>query len=269
MEHRSPRLCESVAAGIALVGDPTPPGRVRFGFSTRLGGVSEPPFDSLNLGLAQGDDPRAVAENRRRLLAALGAEAHGGALLCPRQVHGTAVVCLTEPSPEALAEARRSAEAGVDACCVCVPEVPVLLNFADCVPVVLVAPQGFAVVHSGWKGTLAAIAAKALGTLGELSATPVAEIACYVGPHIQEADYEVSAELAARFVARFGRDVSADGRHLSLARCVRHALLEAGASPTMIAISTDSTAAMPERYFSHRRDGEPTGRQGAMAWLAR
>ncbi len=254
-------------AGLGLIGDVSRPSGVTLAFSGRLGGVSTGPYASLNIGCRVGDDERAVAENRRILLAALGGAELADRLVNPKQVHGTTVLSLTDPSEAALEAFRATAEEGADALCVTVPRVPVLLGFADCVPVILVAPGGFAVVHSGWKGTIAKIGALALAELCSVSSCAPGDVRAYVGPHIQGADYEVSPELLAEFVETFGPEVAVDERHLALARAVEATLTAAGVGEESICICEDSTASAPDLYFSHRRDGV-CGRQGAIAWLA-
>ena len=133
---------------------------VRFAFTERAGGVSEDAYSSLNLGSHVGDDPFAVQENRRRALEALGAAECEHNLLVPNQVHGDHVVTVTSNGADDLENIREQIAEGCDAIVCMAREVPVMLCFADCVPVVLVAPGGFAVVHSGWKGTIARISAK-------------------------------------------------------------------------------------------------------------
>ena len=176
--------------GVTLVGA-TAHG-VTFGFTERTGGVSAAPYASLNLGSHVGDDPAAVEETRRRVLAALDAEELLLRLLVPNQVHGDHVACVRSPDPEALDELRRELASGTDAVVCITPDVPVMLCFADCVPVILVCPGGFAVVHSGWKGTYARIAARAAGVLAhEVGVSPRA-IEAFIGPHIRGDEYEVS-----------------------------------------------------------------------------
>ncbi len=264
----NPQLGAVGAPELELLGDASRPFGVALAFSGRVGGVSGGPYRSLNIGNRVGDDPACVARNRRILLEALGAGALEDALVNPKQVHGTTVLSLTDPSQAALAAFREEAEAGADALCVSVPGVPVLLGFADCVPVVLACEGGFAVVHSGWRGTLACIAEKALLELTRITGTEPREVRAYLGPHIQAADYEVSAELLDRFVGEFGPGVAAGERHLSLARAITCALTSAGMPEAHICASEISTFSEPERYFSHRRDGAPSGRQGAIAWLS-
>ena len=150
--------CES--NGVTLLADAERPCGVTLAFTERTGGVSAAPYASLNLGDACGDRAEDVAANRRRALDAIGAGACAERLVNPRQVHGDEVVVVREGTDAAVAAARRQAREGADAVVCLATDVPVLLCYADCVPVVLVAPGGFAVVHSGWRGTDARIAAK-------------------------------------------------------------------------------------------------------------
>lgn len=256
-------LTRYVSRGVTLVGDQSVPGGVTFAFTERGGGVSDGPYASLNLGDACGDKPANVAENRRRALAAVGAEGLLGSLVNPRQVHGDKVVVIR---PDAdVAAARDEARQGADAVVVTAREVPVLLCFADCVPVVIVAPGAFAVAHSGWRGTAAKISAKAARILAREAGVPTSELVAYVGPHIAGVDYEVSEELAARFSAQFGEHVLVSPRHLELGRAVADALVEAGLSPEAVVDCGISTATSTERFFSYRASGGTCGRHGAVA----
>ena len=149
--------------GVTLVEGAT--SDVRFAFTERTGGVSEDAYSSLNLGSHVGDDPFAVQENRRRALEAMGATECEHNLLVPNQVHGDHIVTVTSNGADDLEAVREQIAEGCDAIVCTAHDVPVLLCFADCVPVVLVAPSGFAVVHSGWKGTIARISAKRFAML--------------------------------------------------------------------------------------------------------
>lgn len=113
---------------------------VRFAFTERAGGVSEDAYSSLNLGSHVGDDPFAVQENRRRALEAMGAAECEHNLLVPNQVHGDHVVTVTSNGADDLENIREQIAEGCDAIVCMAREVPVMLCFADCVPVVLVAP---------------------------------------------------------------------------------------------------------------------------------
>lgn len=262
-----PSLSEHRVGGVTLLTDAEVPGGVAFAFTERSGGVSAAPYESLNLGASCGDDPARVAENRRRVLAALGAEGLLPRLLSPRQVHGDHVVVVRDGCERALLAAREEAALGADAVVCTVPDVPVLLCFADCVPVVLVAPGGFAVVHSGWRGTIARICAKAARTLVAEAGCDPSEVVAYVGPHVRGADYEVSEELLERFVGEFGEGARFSPRHLDLSFAVGAALAEAGVEPGNVAWCEASTVSSTDRFYSFRAEGGTCGRHAAVALL--
>lgn len=243
-------------------------GDVRFAFTERGGGVSRAPFASLNLGAHVGDDPAAVGENRRRVLAALGAEADLARLLVPNQVHGDRVVTVSDAADDTLGRVREAIAEGADAIVCVAARVPVLLCFADCVPVVLTCPGGFAVVHSGWKGTYAGIAGKAARALARAAACDPGEIDAYIGPHILGDEYEVSVELMERFAARFEGIDAASGRLLDLSRAIRCSLAEAGVAPERVFDPGLSTVRRNDRFFSYRAEGGTCGRHGTIAYMA-
>lgn len=264
----TPHLTRYASHGVTLLGDTRRPSGVTLAFTERTGGFSKKPYDSLNLGDACGDDAATVAANRRLLLKALGAEGLEERLVNPLQVHGSDVLVVSDGSEAAVAKAQSDAREGVDAIVCTVADVPVLLCYADCVPVVLVAPGGFAVIHSGWRGTIARICAKALRKLTDAVGCDASEVLCYVGPHISAADYEVSATLAERFVGEFGHDVVSGDNHLDLGLAVRQALVDAGARAEAIYDECPSTASTTARFFSYRAEGGTCGRIGAIAVMA-
>ena len=260
-----PSLERYQSGEVTLLSDARVAGGVTFAFTERTGGVSEAPYASLNLGDACGDDPGRVAENRRRALGAIGADGLADRLVTPRQVHGDKVVRVASGDDGAVRAAAREAREGADAV-VCTAEcVPVLLCFADCVPVVLICPGGFAVVHSGWRGTMARIVAKAARALAEQAGADAGEIRAYVGPHVLARDYEVSEELAARFAAEFGPDVIVGERNLDLSAALAATLAEAGVGEGAVAWCEDSTASTTPRFFSYRAEEGTCGRHGALA----
>lgn len=254
-----------VSNGVALDTDRTAAGSgVTFCFTERTGGVSQEPYSSLNLGAKGGDDPARVHENRRRVLAALGAEDLLDALVIPAQVHGDTVAVITDPAAPLAPEIASGADAVVCSAC----NVPVMLLFADCVPVVLVAPGAFAVAHSGWRGTLAGIAGKTARIVAQTAGCSVADVAAYIGPHISADAYEVSQDLLDRFTERFGRCAcGARERHLSLESCVRASLVEAGVPGARVVDSGLCTASLTNRFFSHRAEHGSTGRHAAVAFM--
>ena len=255
------------SCGVTLLGDLSRPCGVTFAFTERTGGVSKGQFSSLNLGDACGDDPADVAENRRRLLCAVGAGGLLDRLVNPRQVHGDRIVSVTSASDEAVERSRLEAREGADAVVCTVADVPVLLCFADCVPVVVAQPGGFAVAHSGWRGTIARIAAKATLELSRVTGSDPAASVAYIGPHIAGEDYEVSEELLTRFVDEFGEKVALPGRRLDLACAIGLALADVGVDPQNVVDSRVSTPRSTDRFYSYRAEGGSCGRHGAIALM--
>lgn len=221
----------------------------RIAFTDRHGGVSEPPFDTANLGLATGDDPAAVAENRRRVAQALGGDAGDpGRWAWARQVHGGDAV---EPAGPG-----RAGDA--DALVTSAPGLPLLVLVADCAPVALVAGGTIAAVHVGWRGLLAGIVPAAVELGRRRGEGPVRAV---VGPCISATHYEFGARELHQLMRRFGPAVAgrtANGAAaLDLRAAVRAALDEAGVGDhTDIDLCTYAS----DSHFSHRRDGV-TGRQ--------
>ncbi|MGI9116779.1 MAG: polyphenol oxidase family protein [Gaiellales bacterium] len=226
-------------------------------FTSRRGGVSVGPFASLNLGFTTGDDRAAVAENRRRLCAAVGADPLR--TVQNHQVHGSAVR-VAEPMPGGYldpqgdlpqADALITREAGL----------ALVALSADCVPIVIGALDGsaLAVVHAGWKGLVAGVVEAAVQTLGE------GACAAAVGPCAGPIAYEVGDDVAGQLRDRFGERAAAGGT-ADLAACAGAALMRAGVSPDAIEIAGLCTITDADTFFSYRRDGERTGRQGVIAY---
>jgi YfiH family protein len=238
----------------------------RAAFSTRLGGVSEPPFDSLNLGILTDDDPEAVAENRQRLASALGYEPEQ--IVFALQVHGTRLLHHRERVHTATAQSRGSfrtvsdrkepRDGGIveaDGHVVTEPGLVPLVFVADCLPVALYGPGGLALVHAGWRGL-------AGGIVGAAAEAIEAE-AAVIGPGIGPCCYEVGEEVLDAF-AGLGDGVAA-GRMLDLPVVARRLLATAGVS--QVESAGLCTSCEQELFFSHRRDNGRTGRQAGIAWI--
>ena len=224
----------------------------RAAFSARLGGVSEQPFASLNLGILTGDQRERVSENRSRLAASLGLDPRD--VLMGLQVHGSRLAhhgARQEPGPYAtpgspLPEADGHATQR--------PGLAPLVLVADCLPVALSGSRGVAMLHCGWRGLAAGIVAQGVEAVEARAAA--------IGPGIGPCCYEVGEEVLARF-APLGDGV-ARGRMLDLAEVARRQLREAGVVDTSAAGVCTSCEA--ELFFSHRRDGERSGRQAGLVW---
>jgi YfiH family protein len=215
-------------------------------FTTRVGGVSEGPYASLNLGRLTRDPPEHVDENRRRACAELDAAVDD--LAFNRQVHSTVVHRAT-----AGARGREGDGLWTDE-----PHVPLLAFAADCVPIAVARTGGeraLAVLHAGWRGLADGIVAAGVRALGGGPAAAV------VGPAIGPCCYEVGPEVAERFDA----DLTRDGR-LDLWAAAERQLRAAGVA-TVERVDL-CTACHPELFFSHRRDRGVTGRQGVIGYVA-
>jgi len=225
----------------------------RAAFSTRLGGISGEPFDSLNLGALTDDATDSVIENRRRLATALDFEP--GGVLVGRQVHGAELVAHTErqrPSPFAEPGAELPE---VDGHLTAEPGLTPLVFVADCLPVALAGPGGVAMLHCGWRGLAAGILAGGTEAVGATHAA--------IGPGIGRCCYEVGEEVLGAF-AGLGKGISS-GRMLDLPEVAHRLLHETGVGS--VEFSGLCTSCESELFFSHRRDAGRTGRQAGIAWI--
>ena len=231
------------------------PANVRALVTTRAGGVSAAPWAGLNLGLHVGDDPAAVAENRRRLRACLPAEP-----VWLHQVHGTTCI--------AAAQAPRGAQA--DAAWTDVPGVVCAVLTADCLPVFFCDAAGarVAVAHAGWRGLLDGVLES---TVASLRAAGAQELMAWIGPGIGPQAFEVGGEVRDAYLAHDTDAAAAfvrrdNGRWLAdLPQLATQRLRSAGLR--RIATTVVCTYGDAERFYSYRRDGV-TGRMASCIWLA-
>ncbi len=233
----------------------------RAAFSTRLGGVSGPPFDTLNLGMSTNDDPAAVWRNRRGFAAAAGVAAVD--LVVPGQVHGTTISEVGGGERGRGARQRDDVVAGTDGLLTREARVPLFVSFADCVPVVLVAGTpacAVALVHAGWRGMLAGIVSQAARAIGACGA-PAAAV---IGPSIGPCCFAVSPDVGGQFEAAFP-GTWRDGR-VDLWEVARRQLAGGGFAAADV-VSSELCTCHDEQFFSHRRAHGATGRQAAIAWI--
>lgn len=241
-------------------------------FSARTGGASAPPWGSLDLAGHTGDDSAAVDENRRRLLGAVGLDA--SRLVTAEQVHGDHVVEVDEHDAGAGARIAtgRAPVPGADGLLTTAPGVPLLMMYADCVPVVIVAEGGrraVSVVHAGWRGALAGIPGLAAAKAAAAAGVRSDGLTAYVGSCVCASHYEVSEDLASAFHERYAsssRSVSilAAPPRVDLATAVMASLEEAGLTPERVATLGMCTVEEPALFYSYRAEGL-TGRHGALA----
>ena len=234
----------------AELGDP-----YRVVFSSRLGGVSEGPYESLNLGILTEDEPERVVENRRLLCESVGIDPETATMAW--QAHGARVL---------RADGRGIVRPGTplercDGLWTDERDRGLMLLTADCLPVALARANGrpgLAVLHVGWRGLLEGIVEAGVEALGG------GPLRSAVGPGIGPCCFEVGEEVADPFRARFGPDVVV-GRNLDLVEATERALRAAGCES--VERVDLCTSCEEELLFSHRRDRGVTGRQGIVAAL--
>jgi YfiH family protein len=227
-------------------------------FTTRLGGVSGPPFESLNLGVLTDDDPGKVHANRGRLAAALGRDPER--VVFARQVHGPKLVPHSGPQrcafvPDSENKAQRVEPPEADGHVVGDPGLAPLVFVADCLPVALSGPRGVAMLHCGWRGLAAGIVARGADAVGATGAA--------IGPGIGPCCYEVGPEVLAAF-GDLGEGIASD-RMLNLPEVARQCLHDAGVE--RVESAELCTSCNPELFFSHRREAGRTGRQAGLVWI--
>jgi YfiH family protein len=243
-------------------------GPVVHAFSTRQGGASRAPFDSLNLGLSVGDDAAAVHENRRRFFGRFGIEQDR--VVRVKQVHGARVLLVDAPAtrrpgfPFSLIDEPVEADATITN----LPGLALTVSTADCVPILIHDPvrRAVAAVHAGWRGTAARIAAQALDAMAGAYGTRPADCRAAIGPAIRRCCYQVDRPAQERLAASSptaARYLENDGPghwRADLPGLNRAILMDAGVLSEGIQELEMCGACRRDLFFSHRRDEGRTGR---------
>lgn len=245
---------------------------IRHGISTRLGGDSPAPFASLNLGLHTGDDAEAVWHNRQSFCQAVGVSADRA--VTAQQVHGDVVRLVTGAHAGRGARCYNQSIEGTDALITNVPDLPLLLFFADCVPVLIADPVAGAigVSHAGWKGTVAKIAQKTVLAMQREFNTKPSDCLIGIGPSIGPCCYEVDEAVMNKLRTAFLDweqlvTPKGDRWQLNLWEANRQQLQEIGVAGANITVSQICTADNTPLFFSHRAEKGLTGRIGAIISL--
>lgn len=236
---------------------------LKAGFSTRNGGVSRPPYNSLNLGYNTEDPRYNVEGNRSTFARAFDLPPH--LLLTVRQVHGTDILVIDEENPDF----SHFQTVECDAVITNQPGIMIGVLVADCYPVLLLDPvrQVAAAVHVGWRGAAAGIIGKAVEAMVNGFDCRPADLLAAIGPGIGAHKYEVDRPVRDAFRAGSGywdaisREVALGQWQLDLQQSCRLQLEGAGLAPARIETAQECTCCHRELFFSYRRDGGLTGRQ--------
>ncbi len=242
------------------------------GFTTRLGGVSEGIYASLNLGANRGDDPQRVRENYRRVCEALGVDREK--LVFSSQVHGDVV------RPVTLADAGKGLDREVDydadGLVTDVPGLTLVVFGADCLTILLHDPerQVIAAVHAGWRGTALGIVARAVNTMVREYDCETKNILAAIGPGISKCCFEVGLEVPQAMRDALGEDalpyikeLEDEKYKVDLKGLNALWLSRSDVMATNIDISPDCTLCSPEKYWSHRYTKGKRGSQAALIAL--
>jgi hypothetical protein len=240
---------------------------IRHAFSTRIGGISPPPFDSLNLGNPNGiaiqDDYDRIWANYQRLTSTIGCGADRPLRI--HQVHGNEVAAVN-PGRDFDTDCKADALVSTDS------QRAISIRTADCVPILISSRDGsiVAAVHAGWRGIVAGVIHAAVRRmLDSANVVPPANLVAAVGPCIGHDAFEVGPEVLAEFEKVFGpaapisKTVGGKG-NVDLRRAARMQLISAGLHPENVDSTDRCTVTHREDFFSHRRDNGITGRMAAV-----
>ena len=243
---------------------------VTHGFSTRLGGVSPAPWDSLNLGVGRGDTMENVRENYRRFCAALGTDDRRAVL--SKQIHEDVVRHVTE-ADAGKGLYRDRDYSSVDGMVTNVPHLPLVVFSADCNVILFYDPvqRAIGACHAGWRGTALGIAKKTAQEMVRLFGCNPANIRAAIGPAIGQCCFETDEDVPAALRDALGAEVEPyitwnDTKyHIDLKAVNSLWLRKAGVE--RIDICDHCTACRPDLYWSHRKTGNARGAQIAMISL--
>ncbi len=251
-------------------------GVVQHGFTTRLGGVSQGIFSTMNLSFSRGDQKEAVEENYKRLAEALGVEYDS--FVCSNQTHTTNVIRVGKEDVKecgisfcAAGSERAEKYQDVDGMVTNEPGVTLITYYADCVPLYFVDPvhRAIGLSHSGWRGTAARMGKVTLEKMKQEFSTEPKDVICAIGPSICRKCYEVSEDVAQVFQKEFaGREEEilvnkGEGKYLlDLWKANEIVLTEAGVLLSHLTVTEVCTCCNPDLLFSHRAS---QGKRGNLA----
>lgn len=247
-------------------------GCVRHGFSTRLGGVSQGGYSSMNLSYTRGDKKQNIDENFRRFCNVLDIE--WKKIVSTDQTH-TANVRVVTAKDMGCGIIKSKNCHDIDGQITNVPGVPLITYHADCVPLFFVDPvkKAIGLSHSGWKGTVQRIGEKTVKAMQKYYSCDPADIICVIGPSVCKSCYEVSQDVADAFTDVFSETdrilyPKKNGKYqLDLWEANRRIMIEAGIVPEHITVTNLCTCCHPDLLWSHRRQGSERGSLAAFLCL--
>ncbi len=249
-------------------------GMVSHAFSTRLGGVSEGCFSTMNFGFYRGDQPEHVSENYRRMADFL--QVSVGHMVLSHQTHTTNVRVVTEADAGKGVIRERDYQ-DVDGLVTNIPGITLVTFYADCVPLYFVDPvqKAIGLSHSGWRGTVNRMGQKTLETMRNAYGTDPKDVIACIGPSICQDCFEVGAEVAAEFAEAFQRHhhdalfyAKENGKYqLDLWKANQIILEEAGVPVSQIHVTDICTRCNPDLLYSHRIHGANRGNLAAFLCL--
>lgn len=263
-EHRKGELCYETVPLFDRAGG------LRHMVTTRLGGVSEGEFQSLNIGIRRPDNKEHIMENLHRAVTAMDGTFPN--LVISRQVHETHIRTVTEQDAGEGARGETDTEEADGLITDC-PHIPLLTYYADCVPLMFYDPKRrvIATSHAGWKGTVKHIGRKTIRKMKTDFGCNVTDILCAVGPSIGKCCFEVDLPVAEQFRAEIGDAVVTPMPHqkfmVDLWQANISEFLNEGIPDAHIALSGECTKCNNHRYFSNRAQGGKMGNHGVIMEL--
>lgn len=235
-------------------------------FTTRNKGVSEECYKSLNLAFHVGDNEENVIKNRLKLIKVFGFKRNS--LTCAEQVHGDKHTFVSEKEAGSGEFDYSRSLKNTDSLITNLKNVPLILFFADCVPIVFVDKKKSlaGIIHAGWKGTYQEISKKTIAELVKKHKSISSEISVFIGPSIGPCCYEVDGSLSDAFKGKLGGIGLKNNRKLDLVEINKYQLKNAGILEENISSMDICTCCNSDLFFSHRRSRK-TGRQAAIVAL--
>ena len=249
-------------------------GLVHHGFSTRIGGSSQRPFDTFDVGIYHGNDLSDVSRHRRKMAKVLGAE-NDQQVVCCHQIHGTQIAHVDRRDGGKGFVDPQSAVADTDGLMTAESGVALMACFADCVPLFFLDPvkKVVAISHAGWRGTVGKIGVKTVKYMAERYASKEKDILVGIGPSIGPCHYQVDQPVIEQFqqafnfwpeILTFENEAKAK---LDLWKANQLQLMEIGILPEHITVSGQCTCCHEALFYSYRRDQGKTGRMAGMIML--